>query len=276
MSSAKSQFDKPRLNQLFDDLNATLKDFIRKHQVTYGEYHRALAFLTEVGEKGETPLLFDVFLESTVDVVNNSERGGTATAVEGPFYLPDMPEMKSPCVLPHRANEPGDVLIFSGTVRSTDGKTLPGAIVDCWQADAEGAYSHFNIPDEKAPFNLRARVRADDHGRFEIQTWVPSAYEIPKAGPTGALVKALGRHPWRPAHLHTLVQHPGCEDLMTQIFLAGDQWIDSDVVGAVKESLIAGMKKHEDPAELSKRGLKRPFYTLEFDFVLPRGRKKAA
>ena len=56
MSSAKSQFDKPRLNQLFDDLNATLKDFIRKHQVTYAEYHRALAFLTEVGEKGETPL----------------------------------------------------------------------------------------------------------------------------------------------------------------------------------------------------------------------------
>jgi catechol 1,2-dioxygenase len=276
MSSAKSQFDKPRLNQLFDRLNATLKDFIREHQVTYAEYHRALAFLSEVGAKGETPLLFDVFLESTVDVVNNSERGGTATAVEGPFYLPDMPDMKSPCTLPHRANEPGDVLIFSGTVRSTDGKPLPGAILDYWQADAEGAYSHFNIPQEKAPFNLRARVKADDRGRFEIQTWVPSSYEIPKGGPTGALVKALGRHAWRPAHLHVLVQHPGSEDLITQIFLQGDKWIDSDVVGAVKESLIAGMKRHEDAAEIAQRGFKRPFYTLEFDFVLPRAIKQAA
>jgi catechol 1,2-dioxygenase len=276
MSSAKGQIDQPRLNQLFDALNTSLKDFIRKHQVTYEEFHRALAFLSEVGEKGETPLLFDVFLESTVDVANNSERGGTATAVEGPFYLPDMPEMKSPCTLPHRANEPGDVLIFSGTVRSTEGNLLPGAIVDYWQADAEGAYSHFNIPQEKAPFNLRARVKADDHGRFEIQTWVPSSYEIPKGGPTGALVKALGRHAWRPAHLHALVQHPGCEDLITQIFLQGDKWIDSDVVGAVKESLIAGMERHEDAVEIAKRGLKQPFYTLEFDFVLPRGIKKAA
>ena len=276
MSSAKGQFDKPRLNQLFDDLNATLKEFIRRHQVTYAEFHRALDFLTEVGAKGETPLLFDVFLEATVDVVNNSERGGTETTVEGPFYLAGAPEMKSPCVLPHRADEPGDVLIFSGTVRSTEGKTLPRAIVDYWQADAEGAYSHFNIAPEKAPFNLRARVKADDHGRFEIQTWVPSAYEIPKHGPTGALIKALGGHPWRPAHLHVLVQHPGCEDLITQVFLQGDKWIDSDVVGAVKDSLIAGMEKHDDLAEISKRGLKHPFYTLEFDFVLPRGMKKAA
>jgi catechol 1,2-dioxygenase len=276
MSGAKSQLDKPRLNQLFDDLNGTLKDFIRKHQVTYEEFHRALAFLSEVGEKGETPLLFDVFLESTVDVVNNSGRGGTETAVEGPFYLPDMPEMKSPCTLPHRVNEPGEVLIFSGTVRSTAGDRLPGAIVDYWQADAEGAYSHFNIPKEKAPFNLRARVKADDRGRFEIQTWVPSSYEIPKHGPTGALVKALGRHAWRPAHLHALVRHPSCENLITQVFLQGDKWIDSDVVGAVKESLIAGMQRHEDAAEIAKRGLKSPFYKLDFDFVLSHGVKQAA
>jgi catechol 1,2-dioxygenase len=276
MSSSTNKFDRPRLNELFDELNATLKEFIRKHRVSYAEYHRALSFLTEVGEKGETPLLFDVFLESTVDVENNSERGGTETTVEGPFYLPGMPEMNSPCVVPHRANEPGDVLIFSGTVRSTEGKTLPGAIVDFWQADAEGAYSHFNIPKEQAPNNLRARVKADSNGRFEIQTWVPSSYEIPKGGPTGTLLKALGQHAWRPAHLHVLVQHGGCEDLITQIFLQGDRWIDSDVVGAVKESLIAGMKRHEDAEAIKARGLQGPFYTLEFDFVLPRGMKKAA
>jgi catechol 1,2-dioxygenase len=168
------------------------------------------------------------------------------------------------------------VLIFSGVVRGTDGSVLGGAIVDIWHADAEGAYSHFNIPKAQAPYNLRARVNTDDRGRFEIQTWVTAPYQIPKAGPTGALLEALGRHAWRPAHIHVRVTHAGFETLTTQIFLKDSPWIDSDVVGAVKDSLIVGLQKHEDPAELRKRGLERPYFTLDYDFVLPRSLAKAA
>ena len=171
MSSAKTKETRaPRLNELFDDLSTTLKDFIRKHHVTYEEFHRAIAFLSETGDKGEIPLLLDVFLEVTVDDVGHRGRPGTETTVEGPFYVADAPQMQSPAVLPHRANEPGDVLIFSGTVRGIDGTALGGAVVDFWQADAEGRYSHFNIPTDEAPFNLRGRVVSNSHGHFEMQT----------------------------------------------------------------------------------------------------------
>ncbi len=136
----------PRLSEIFDDLVASLTALIRQHRVTHEEYRRALAFLMEVSDKGEIPLLADVFLEVTVDGVGSAGRTGTATCIEGPFYVPDAPTMKSSCVLPHRANEPGDLLFFSGAVRSTDGAALSGAVVDIWQADARGAYSHFNIP----------------------------------------------------------------------------------------------------------------------------------
>jgi catechol 1,2-dioxygenase len=277
MSAAKTlEARNPRLNEIFGDLVATLKASIRKHRVTHEEYRRAVAFLMEAGDKGEIPLLMDVFLEVTVDEVGGAGRSGTATCIEGPYYVPNAPVMKSPCVLPHRANEPGDVLFFSGAARSTDGAALSGAVVDIWQADARGAYSHFNIPESEAPYNLRARVITDEHGRFDIQTWVTAPYEIPKAGPTGALLTAMGRHPWRPAHFHVKVTHDACQALTTQLFLKDDPWIDSDVVGAVKQPLIISLEKHDDPAELRKRHVDRPFYTLSYDFVLPRSMAKAA
>jgi catechol 1,2-dioxygenase len=178
----------PRLNQLFDNLVGTLRDFIRENRVTHEEYRRAVGFLTEAGAKGEIPLLFDVFVEVTVDEVDNNGRPGTRTTVEGPFYLPNSPVLKSPCVLPHRKDEPGTVLFLSGSVRGQDGRPLPGAVVDMWQSDSDGRYSHFDIPAETARNNLRARVIADDQGGFEVQTWMPGAYEIPKHGPTGAVL----------------------------------------------------------------------------------------
>ncbi len=274
--SAKTMTPSPRLKQVFDKLLVNLRQFIRDNQINHEEYRHAVAFVLETAEKGEIPLLMDVLLEATVDQVDSHGRDGSASSVEGPFYLPDAPAMKSPAVVPHRANEPGEVLFVSGTVRSTDGAPLAGAIVDIWQADAEGAYSHFNIPAADAPFNLRARVSADKDGGFEIQTWVPAPYQIPKHGPTGAVLEATGRHPWRPAHLHFLLSHPGFQSLTTQLFVADDPWIDSDVVGAVKAPLVIDFVRHDDPAELKARGLKHPFRTARYDFVLPSAIAKAA
>ncbi|HJU28868.1 MAG TPA: dioxygenase [Candidatus Binataceae bacterium] len=266
----------PRLTQLVDDLLDTIRGFIRDKRVTHDEYRQAVGFLTQVAEKGEIPLLLDVFLEATVDEVDSAGRAGTETTVEGPFYASGAPEMKTPAVLPHRSNEPGEVLVFTGSVRSTDGAALSGAVLDLWQSDAEGAYSHFNIPPADAPWNLRARVSADQNGRFEVRTWVPSPYQIPKDGPTGALIKSIGRHPWRPAHLHIRITHEGCETLTTQIFFTDDPWINSDVVGAVKKSLIVTLEKHEDAADLRAHKFDRPYYALNYDFILPRSMAKAA
>jgi catechol 1,2-dioxygenase len=266
----------PRLEQVFDKLLVNLRQFIRDNHITHEEYRHAVAFMVATAEKGEIPLLMDVLLEATVDHVDSVGRDGSASSVEGPFYLPDAPVMKSPAVLPHRKDEPGEVLFLSGTVRATDGAPLAGAVVDIWQADAQGAYSHFNIPEAKAPFNLRARVSADKDGGFEIQTWLPAPYQIPHDGPTGAVLEATGRHPWRPAHVHFRLSHPGYEALTTQLFVADDPWIDSDVVGAVKQPLVISFARHDDPAELKARGLKHPFRTARYDFVLASAMAKAA
>ena len=274
--SAQTITPSPRLKDVFDSLLVTLRQFIRDHRINHDEYRQAVAFMLNTAEKGEIPLLMDVLLEATVDQIDSEGSTGTASSVEGPFYVANAPAMKSPAVLPHRASEPGDIVFVSGTVRSSDGAPLAGAIVDVWQADAQGAYSHFNIAEADAPFNLRARVSADKDGGFEIQTWVPSSYEIPKFGPTGDLLKATGRHPWRPAHIHFRLSQSGYQTLTTQLFVAGDPYIDSDVVGAVKDPLVIKFARHENPAELRERGQQRPFYTARYDFVLASALAKAA
>ncbi len=278
MNETKTQYsDNARLTQVFDTLLGTLRNFIRENHVTHEEYRRAVAFLSEVGQKGEMSLLCDVFVEVTVDEVDNNGRSGTTTTIEGPFYVADAPAMKSPCVLPHRAEEPGPVLLFSGTVRSSNGESMPGSVLDLWQSDTNGRYSHFDIPQAQAPFNLRARVITDNNGRFEVQTRLPGPYEIPKAGPTGALLAAMNRHAWRPAHLHMKVTGEGHRPLTTQLFLKDDPWIDSDVVvGAVKKALVVDPVRHEDPNDLRQKHMKQAYYTLSYDFVLEPSIAKAA
>lgn len=277
MSVMKTQrVESSRLSEVFDNLLGTLRGFIRENRVTHDEYRRAVAFLGEVGEKGEMSLLFDVFVEVSVDEVDNNGLKGTISTIEGPFYISDAPALKSPCVLPHRSDEPGPVLFFSGTVRSSNGEPLAGAVLDLWQSDANGRYSHFDIPAADALYNLRARVITDNNGKFDVQTRLPGPYEIPKAGPTGALLAAIDRHAWRPAHLHMKVEREGYRTLTTQLFLKNDPWIDSDVVeGAVKKSLIVDPVRHDDQSDLRQKKLTEPYYTLSYDFVLAPSMAKA-
>lgn len=258
--------DRPdaRLTAIVEEVVGSLRRLIRERRVTHDEYRSAVAFLCEVAERGELPLLLDVFLEATV--VGNAEAGGTEPSVEGPFYLDGAPTLDPPFVLPQRSDEPGEVLILSGVVRSTDGAPLGGAVLDVWQSDARGAYSHFNVREPK--YNLRGKLAADAAGRFEFRTVVPSPYEIPKQGPTGTLLKRIGRHAFRPAHVHVRLSAPGFETLTTQLYFAGDPWLDSDVVGAVKDSLVIAPVRHEDPDEFRGRGLGRPYYAATFDFTL--------
>jgi protocatechuate 3,4-dioxygenase beta subunit len=64
---------------------------------------------------------------------------------------------------------------------------------------------------------------------------------IPDAGATAKLLNGLGRHLIRPGHIHFKLSHPTCRSLTTQIYFEGDPYIDSDVVGAVKDSLIVAL-----------------------------------
>lgn len=243
-----------RIVDVVEDLERTLLEFIRRHHITHEEYRQATGLLTASVKAGEETLLFDVFLEAAATDEGNVGKAGSMAAIEGPFYLPGAPLLGCPAVLPQRPDEAGEPLVFSGTVSAADGAPLPGAELDMWQADADGCYSgiHPGLPE----WNLRGRFTTDAGGGFEVRTILPPPYEIPKNGPTGRLLSGLGRHFFRPAHLHVKVRAPGYEQLTSQLYFARGSYLDSDVAGAVRDGLILDLVERDGR------------YTVAYDFAL--------
>jgi catechol 1,2-dioxygenase len=257
----------PRLHAIVDRLLGDLHATVRDLEITEQELRGALGFLGEVGAAGEWQLLSDV-LGISVAVDANSHHpgaGATASNVEGPFYRPDAPLVGPPVTL-CGDDEPGEVLFISGQVRSAGGELLPGALLDVWQTNENGLYEH---EDPSQPeWNLRRRFHVGDDGRYEFRTVAPAAYQIPHSGPVGRFLEAVGRHPWRPAHLHLKLSAPGHRPLTTMLYLDGDPWLDDDTIFSVKPGLIVALERHERPEELRSRGVDRPFSTASYDFTL--------
>jgi protocatechuate 3,4-dioxygenase beta subunit len=109
---------------------------------------------------------------------------------------------------------------------------------------------------------------ADAEGRFWFRTIVPSHYPIPTDGPVGELLRATGRHAFRPAHIHFIVAAPGFRELTTHIFVAGSQYIDSDTVFAVKQSLVVDFTPVDDPAEGERWHVPVPFRRADIEIIL--------
>lgn len=250
----------PRVDVIFTDVIRALTDIIEKHRISWQEFGAATEWLALAGSQGyEIPLMLDVFLSTPVDNVNAAHEG-TESNVEGPFYVPGAPILERPYVLPQRDDEPGEKLVFAGTVRSTDGSPLAGAVLDVWQANGLGEYSHLHpdVPES----NLRGRFTTDPDGRFAFETVVPAPYEIPKTRATGILLAALGRSAFRPGHIHFKLTHEDARPLTTQVYFEGDPWIDNDVVGAVKAPLITTLTHHVDDDGTT-------YAACTFDFELP-------
>jgi catechol 1,2-dioxygenase len=255
-----------RTRTVLEDLERTLQQFMRKHGITHDEYRRATDILVDSVKAGEETLLYDVFLEAGATDNDNIDSRSSTEAVEGPFYVPNSPLLTAPYVLPQRCDEPGDVLFFGGIVASPDGMPLAAAEIDMWQADAEGRYSNFHpgVPE----WNLRGRFRTNLDGAFEVRTIVPPPYEIPKNGPTGVVLKALGRHFSRPAHLHLKIRHSRYRELTTQLYFDGGAYLDSDVANAVREDLVMRLARRDVPSDQSVRGLRRSVFEGRYYFVL--------
>jgi hydroxyquinol 1,2-dioxygenase len=113
-------------------------------------------------------------------------------------------------------------------------------------------------------------MRTDDEGRFRFRSIVPHPYPIPHDGPVGKMLEALGRHPWRPAHMHFLIRAEGCRSLTTHVFRRGDKYLESDAVFGVRSSLVADWVRHEAGTAPDGTSMPGPFYALHFDFVLAR------
>jgi catechol 1,2-dioxygenase len=255
-AKAGGAVDTERVAAIAGDALAALHEVIRKHNVTYPEYDALKAWLIKVGEDGEWPLFLDVFVEHVVEETVNANREGSKGSIEGPFYVPEAPELGSEGTLPMREDEPGTPLDFTGTVTNTAGEPLAGATVDLWHADDLGFYSQFApaLPQ----WNLRGRFTTDDSGSFVAHTMQPAPYQIPHDGSTGRLIEAAGWHAWRPAHLHLKVSAPGYELVTTQLYFKGGEYLDSDIASAVKPELVIDP---QDKPDGSGR-------TVGYDFVL--------
>lgn len=233
-----------RVVQIFEGLIEKTKELLAEQKVTHDEYREFSLWLDRLGRAGEIPLFLDVFFETHVLQGMYKDLPGTEPSLLGPFYIENSPVLQQPYVLPMRDNEPGDVLIFSGTLKGTDGKPIPNAMVELWHCDANGDYSHFV---EGVPlYNLRGQFQTDEEGRFEVQTRVPVPYKIPDQGPTGEFLGFIDHHAYRPAHLHFRIEPKGYEKLITQGFFEGDPWIETDVAEGVRESLITKLTKVEE------------------------------
>ncbi|MER6489764.1 intradiol ring-cleavage dioxygenase [Streptomyces griseorubiginosus] len=262
----------PRLRELLTGLIRHLHDFARETRLTQQEWEQAIAFLTATGQKctdtrQEFILLSDVLgLSMLVETLNGDRvQGATESTVLGPFHMTESPVRAlgddidlvggtEPCVV-------------SGRVRSADGTPLPGAVLDVWQADEQGFYD-VQQPDVQPAGNGRGLFTADAEGRFWFRTCVPAPYPIPTDGPVGDLLRATGRHPYRPAHIHFIVGAEGHTPVTTHIFVAGSDYLDSDAVFAVKRSLVQDFAVTDAPSLAAEFGVPNPFRHARFDLVL--------
>lgn len=228
----------PRVVEVVAPMIEQIKDQLREREVTYEEWHSAIHYVLDLAHAGELPLVMDVFFEATVDAVSNAKSSSSSSAIEGPYYVPGAPLLQPPHVMPQRPDEPGDPLVFTGEVTSTDGVPLAGALLDIWHADANLPGTYSNCHPGQPDFNLRGRLYTDEGGRFELRTVKPAPYPIPDQGPTGGLLNALGRHSWRPAHVHVKASADDHHPLTTQLYFDDGEFLDSDSASAVKDELI--------------------------------------
>ena len=116
--------------------------------------------------------------------------------------------------------------------------------------------------------NLRARFVTGADGCYHFRTVKPVSYPVPTDGPVGAMLTRMGRHPYRPAHIHLIVTHAKHETLVTHMFAKGDPYLESDAVFGVKESLIVDFVESDDPQGAARLGVSVPFCSAGFDVRL--------
>jgi hydroxyquinol 1,2-dioxygenase len=270
----------PRFKQIMTSAIKHLHAFAREAKLTEEEWFAGIKFLTAVGQKcddkrQEFILLSDVLGLSMMVVALNHKTapGATEATVLGPFFAHGAREFGYGADLREGATLKGEDTWVSGRVLGIDGKPIPNATLDIWQAKADGIY---DVQEPDAEFELRGRVKANARGDYAFKTYKPKFYSIPTDGPVGGLMEGMKRHPMRPAHMHAIVSAPGYQQVITHVFVEGDPYLDSDAVFAVKNSLIAKYRKVNSAEEAKKLGMPSPFLKLEWDFRLsPQGKVKA-
>jgi catechol 1,2-dioxygenase len=253
-----------RLHQVMGSLVRHLHAFAKDVELTQSEWEQAIGFLTETGqicsdERQEFILLSDVLgFSMLVDAINNRRpSGATENTVFGPFHVADAPirDMGDHISLDGK----GEPCLFQGRVLDHDGTPIQGATVDVWSDNADGFYD-VQQPGVQPKWNNRGRFITGADGAYSFVGIKPVSYPIPDDGPVGKMLGALGRHPYRPAHMHFLVTAPGYDTIVTHTFVGDDPYLVDDAVFGVKETLVAPFVPVEGDTK----------WRSDFDFVMVR------
>lgn len=142
----------------------------------------------------------------------------TTTDILGPFYRPGAPDRKNIISKGYL----GPIFNLSGTVFKDDGKTpFKNCLVEIWQCDENMLYD--NTSDE---FRYRGSQRTADNGKYHFIAMRPIPYPAGENSET-----------WRPAHIHMLISGEGQQDLITQIYLEGDPYLEKDLASASPDAI---------------------------------------
>jgi protocatechuate 3,4-dioxygenase beta subunit len=130
----------------------------------------------------------------------------------------------------------GQRIIVHGRVLDERGRSVPGVLVEFWQANAAGRYRHKREGYTAAPldpnFGGCGRTITDEDGRYWFRTIKPGPYPWPN-----------GVNDWRPAHIHFSVFGSGfAQRLITQMYFEGDPLIPLDPI----------LRTISDPAAISQ------------------------
>ncbi|PNS15777.1 hypothetical protein CAC42_4229 [Sphaceloma murrayae] len=260
----------PRLKYLLERLVTHLHDYARETRLSTSEWMTAIHFLTQTGQictevRQEFILLSDILgLSLLVDSIDHPKpKNSTEGTVLGPFHTHDAHEVASGDAISH--DPEGAPLLVLCTVKDTSGRPLGDVTIDVWETDSKGFYD-VQYAGRTEP-DGRAVLRSDADGVFWFKGIVPVPYPIPSDGPVGKLLGRLGRHCYRPGHVHFMFQKDGYDNLITALYLKGDPYESSDAVFGVKESLIVGLGTVGEE-EVKKYGVKEGSKLLKYDFVL--------
>lgn len=264
----------PRFKEIMTALVRHLHDFSREVDLTAEEWLGAIRFLTAVGQKctahrQEFVLLSDTLgLSSLVNALHDKRATDAATksSLLGPFYRQDAPMKKLGDSIISESE--GPEVVFYGRVTDAAGKGVPNALVQVWEPDETGNYDLQK--HDPSVMDLRGCFHADAEGRYYFRGICPTGYMIPMDGPVGDMIRAQRRHGYRPAHIHFIVSAPGYRELVTALYVAGDEHIDSDTVFGVSDSLVISVNQKDPNSPVPGKP------TIQYDFQLASAAKSAA
>jgi hydroxyquinol 1,2-dioxygenase len=255
----------PRIRQVMTSLVAHLHAFVKDVQLTPQEWEIAVDFLTQTGqictaERQEFILLSDTLgVSMLVDAINNRRPAGASeNTVLGPFHVPGAPDREMGAHISFDGK--GESCLFEGSVIDLEGNPVAGACLDVWSDNADGFYD-VQQPGIQPKWNNRGVFTTGADGKYRFVGIKPVSYPIPHDGPVGQMLAALGRGPFRPAHMHFIVKAEGFQNLVTHTFVGDDTYIKRDAVFGVKETLVAPFERIDGGETI---------WRSQFDFVMTR------